>query len=189
MAQNDTSSKLVAPGEKLGVIEAFEAGSGTYTLGGVIFSQILGEVSIDRGVRKIKVQPKTKGLNMPKKGTMVVGEILLTQEKMAHIKIWRVGEIDVKIPFHAIIHVSFASRAYTKSLREAFKPGDLIRARVIGDTNLPYQLTTADSNLGVVLASCSRCGETLAYDKGRLFCQRCGSVERRKLSEDYNKKF
>ena len=175
------------PGDQLGVIEEFMLGKGTYTNDGVIYSQITGYAHVDRENKKITVFQKTKVPVVPRKGHLVVGEVEYVKGKVAHIKLLKIGRFNLKKAFPTILHVSYASKYFTKSIQDAFKPRDIISAEVIGDENPPCQLTTAKSELGVLQAYCSNCGAPLVASGRQLVCNRCGNVERRKTSMDYGK--
>jgi exosome complex component CSL4 len=180
--------ELVTPGDRLGVIEEFQAGRGTYTEKGVIYSRTLGKVVIDLERKKISVQPKTRVPSIPRKGSIIIGEVQQVQDKMATIKVLSINGEKLNRPYTAILHVSYAVRGFLKSLHDAFRPGDLIKASIIGVENLPYQLTTAGRSLGVIKAYCTSCGGPLTYRKNRkiLECEKCGKTERRKVSEEYD---
>jgi exosome complex component CSL4 len=89
-----------------------------------------------------------------------------------------------KTDFTGIIHISQTRREYLESMYDAFRIGDLIRARVLNNTN-PFQLTTKEPSLGVVVAFCTRCGSILKKSDDRLVCPICGNVEKRKISIMY----
>lgn len=181
------SGQFVTPGERLGVIEEFVPGKGTYVVGGAIYSQVTGHALVDLENRKISVFPKTKTPVVPKKGATVFAEVIQVQEKVASVKILKINETELVKPFSAILHVSFTSPDFLRSLHDAVRSGDIIVARVLGDENQPYQLTTADNELGVIQSSCSRCGGALTYNRRTLACQRCGHFENRKVSDNYGK--
>jgi exosome complex component CSL4 len=185
MIQGRKNGQLVVPGDKLGVIEEFMPGKGTYVEDGVIYAQNIGHALIDGESKKISVLPKTKTPITPKKGLTVIGVVQQTQDKVASVRILRIGKTDLKKPYSAILHVSYISRHFIKTIHDAFRPGDIIVAKVLGDENQPFQLTTSERELGVILAYCSKCGGTMILDKKQLKCSRCGNVERRKLSENY----
>jgi len=183
------SGQFVMPGDRLGVIEEFMLGKGTYINDGVIYSQITGHAHIDKENKKITVFQKTKIPVVPRKGHLVVGEVAQVKGKVAHIKLLEIGRFKLKKAFSAILHVSYASKYFTKSIQDALKPGDIISAEVIGDENPPYQLTTGKSELGVLQAYCSNCGAPLTASGRQLACKRCGNMERRKTSVNYGKEF
>src|SRR3972149_10250587 len=82
------------------------------------------------------------------------------------------------------IHISNVSEAYTEDIRDMFRLGDIIRAKVI-QVKPPLQLTTAEPILGVVRAMCSQCRGPLEVRERDLFCLRCERAERRKITQDY----
>jgi exosome complex component CSL4 len=68
------------------------------------------------------------------------------------------------------------------------KSGDILRAKVVSETNRIYHLSTSvDRNLGVTFAFCSNCGETLQWRRSRMRCPICGRIENRKVASDYGK--
>ena len=83
------SEGLVTPGEKLGVIEEFQPGRGTYTKNGVIYAESIGRVSIDLEKRMISVSPEVR-VHVPAKGDIILGEVQQVQDKIATIKIFKV---------------------------------------------------------------------------------------------------
>lgn len=185
MKHDKRHGQFVSPGDKLGVVEEFVPGHGTYVQQHTIHSQVTGQAVLDAESREIKVLPKTKLPTIPRRGGIIVGEVLQTQDKVASVRIFKIGRVHRNKPFSAIIHVSFVSRYFTKSLQDAFRPGDIIRAKVLGDENLPYQLTTSDMDLGVIQAYCSKCGAPLDLNRRQLVCPRCRNIEQRKISEKY----
>jgi exosome complex component CSL4 len=66
-----------------------------------------------------------------------------------------------------------------------FRAGDIVRAKVIGVQREPIQLSTVGRDLGVLVALCSRCRTVLNREGNRLRCPECGSLESRKLTNDY----
>jgi len=183
------SGQIVTPGDRLGVIEEFTPGRGTYVDYGVIYSKIVGYVTFDKENKKVNVSSKTKTPLTPKNGQVVVGDVQQVHDKLATVKLLKIGGFELKKSFTAILHVSYVNRFFTKSLHEALKPRDIILAKVIGDENYPYQLTTIGKEYGVVEAFCSNCGASLTLEKKQLLCLKCGNIEKRKISEKYGEAF
>jgi|Deesub1362A_J573_1020465.scaffolds.fasta_scaffold00002_312 exosome complex component CSL4 len=140
---------------------------------------------VDRDKREVNVFQRTRTPPVPRKGNIVVGEVQQVQDKMATLRLFKVGRSELKKPFTAIVHVSLATQGFLRSIYDAFKPGDLVRAQVVGDENQPFQLTTVGRELGVIQASCSRCGKPLLLNRKQLICPQCRAVEKRKISEKY----
>ncbi len=179
------SGQIVVPGDKLGVIEEFEPGSGTYVAESTIYSQATGTALMDVLNKKVSVHPETQVSWFPKVGSVVVGQVAEVQNKQAVIRIFQVGNRMVSGFFSGLLHVSDVSPRYIENMYEVCKPGDIVRARVISDKNRVFHLTTNDRDLGVVYAFCSRCGHALEFRKVRMQCPECGNIEHRKTAQDY----
>ena len=179
------SDRLVVPGERLGVIEEFIPGPGTYVEGGTIYSQVVGKLTLDNVRKEVSVRPMPRGAATPSRGSYIIGEVAQVTDKVAFIKAFKVNGRNLAKPFTLVLHISMVTRYLAKPLHELFKPGDIIAARVIGDQNYPYQVSTAERGLGTILAFCSKCGSKLERLGAKLKCPSCGSIETRKLSERY----
>lgn len=183
------SGDLVVPGQKIGVIEMYDSGKGTYTQDGIIFASIVGEIYIDNAEKTVSVMSKEKKPFIPKNGDTVIGVIDMVRKQMAIANVLNVRGFDATTDFEGMIHISQVSKNYLENLADAFKTGDIIRAVLMNDEISPFYLNTAAPNLGVILAYCSECGEILQADKdGRnLHCINCRIIEKRKLARDYGK--
>jgi exosome complex component CSL4 len=177
----------VLPGDRLGVVEEFLPGGGTYEQEGTIYANFAGTAKIDLRNKRVTVVPATRVPNLPKEGTTVLASVTHAQEKMATVSIWKINGKLIQNPFTAILHISSSSPRYERNMSDVCKTGDIILARVIEMANYVPQLTTAGRGLGVVKAFCSRCGTVLEFTNRRLQCPSCGNIERRRLAEDYGK--
>ncbi len=181
------SGQFVVPGDRLAVIEELISGPGTYVRNdGIIHSSITGRVAIDTAKRTVAIYPDVHLPVVPCEGGTVIGEVSSVQEKMAIVQIFKINKTTITSkPFTGSLHVSSVSSNYVRSMFDACKAGDIIRARVASDKNFAYQLSTVDGHLGVLYAFCSRCGNVL-LKKGRLLqCEVCKNLEERKLAPDY----
>ena len=174
----------VLPGDKLGVIEQYLPGVGTYEKDGTIFANFTGNARIDLKNKRVTVLPATRIAVLPKEGTTVIASIIHVSEKMATMNIWKINDKAVHVPFTAMLHISSSSPRYERNMSDVCKAGDIIRARVIEMNRIP-QLTTAGRGLGVIKAFCSKCGAVLEFKNRRLQCPSCGNIERRRLAEDF----
>lgn len=177
----------VLPGDRLGVVEEFLPGAGTYEQEGTIYANFTGTAKIDLRNKRVTVVPTTRIPDLPKEGATILASVTHAQEKMATVSIWNINGKSLQNPFTALLHISSSSPRYERNMSDVCKAGDIIRARVIDMTNRIPQLTTAGRGLGVVKAFCSRCGAILEFTNRRLQCSSCGNVERRRLAEDYGK--
>ena len=180
-------TQAVLPGDKLGVVEQFLPGAGTYETEGTIYSNFTGTAKIDLRNKRVTVVPTTRIPELPKEGAEILASVTHTQEKMATVSIWKINGKSMQNPFTAILHISSSSPRYERNMSDVCKTGDIIRARIIDMTSRIPQLTTAGRGLGVIRAFCCRCGVVLEMTNRRLQCPACGNIERRRLAEDYSK--
>lgn len=186
MSQSERKSGLfVVPGDRLGVIEEFSPGSGTYVESGTIHSKITGCTLLDRLNKKISVYPLVHGVNVPRIGSVVIGQILDVKSKTATLRISKLGKRSLSGSFTGLLYIADARPSYVETMFDVCKPGDVMRAKVISDANRTFYLTTEERDLGVIYAFCSRCGHMLLRKKGSMECPRCGHFEKRKIASDY----
>jgi exosome complex component CSL4 len=183
----EKSGHLVLPGERLGVIEEFVPDSGTFVKDGVIYSKIIGRSLVDLQNRKVSVYPVAQGVVVPKVSTVVIGQIGNAQSDNVLVKIFKIGNKKLSGNFGGILHVSDVSDRYVDQMSDVCKPGDIVRAKVISEKNQIFHLSTNDKGLGVVYASCSRCGTLLEQHGYDLKCPKDGNIEHRKVAPDYGK--
>jgi len=186
-ASKRKSGQLVVPGERLGVIEEFEPGPGTYVEEGTIYSFTTGRALMDILNKKVSVYPGVKASGVPRVGSTVVGQVSEVQSKQAVVRIFQVGNRVLSGFFSGLLHISDVSPRYVESMYDVCKAGDIIRTQVISDKNRVFHLSTNDKDLGVVYAFCSRCGHVLSLRRLRMRCPGCGNFERRKPAQDYGK--
>lgn len=188
MLKGKGSARFVVPGDRIGVIEEFIPGHGTYVIDGVIYASNTGFLSIDPKSRIVSVEPASRRICAPRIGNTVVGYVWNIQTAMAFIRIFKIEKYFLSGFFTGILHVSDIDVRFTKDILDALKVGDIVRAKVISETNRTYFLTTKGENLGIILALCSKCGGTLRLKSKRekkLYCDECGNVETRKIASDY----
>lgn len=181
------SGQFMVPGERLGVIEEYMPGPGTYTEQGVIYSKIVGRALMDILNKKVSVYPLAHVVNVPRTGSIVVGQVSYVDRKRATLRISRIGKRNLSGFFTGVLHISDVSPGYVETMSDACKTGDFMQAKVISEKNRTYHLSTVDNNLGVIYAFCSTCGYVLSLRRRGMQCTRCGRFERRKVALDYGK--
>ena len=181
------SGDLVLPGQKIGVIEMYVPGAGTYSEDGIIYATIIGEIRIDNNEKMVSVAPREEKPSLPKRGDIVIGTINMVRKQMAIADITNKLGYNPTTDFEGMIHISQVSKYYLENLSDAFKTGDLIRAVIIDAERIPFFLSTADPDLGVILAHCSECGHVLKPVGRRLQCLNCRTIENRKFAKSYGK--
>ena len=179
------SGQFVVPGDRLGVIEEFTPGPGTYVEHGTIHSKTTGRTLMDTLNKKVSVYPLVQIVSVPRVGSIVSGQVLDVKSKTAVLRILKVGKRSLSGFFTGLLHISGVSPSYVEIMFNVCKTGDIMRAKVISDKNRTFYLSTAEKNLGVIYAFCSRCGHVLPFGRQRLQCPRCGNIEKRKVTSDY----
>jgi exosome complex component CSL4 len=181
------SGKFVIPGESLGVIEEFTPGQGTYVEQGKIYAKISGRTLLDLQNKAVSISPLVRGARVPRVGSTVTGQVSSLQNKAAVIRIFKIGKENLSGVFSGLLYISDISTSYVDSIQDACKPGDIIRAKVISEKNRAYHLSTAERDLGVLYAFCSRCGHMLQQKRYNMHCSNCGKIEKRRIAVDYGK--
>lgn len=181
------SGQFVVPGKRLGVIEEFIAGLGTYVERGTIYSNTTGRALLDMLNKKVSVYPLVHAVSTPRTGSTVIGQVSSVRSKNAMLRILNVEKRSLSGFFTGILHISDVSQSYIETMYGVCKPGDLMRAKVVSDLNRTYHLSTEEKNLGVIYAFCSRCGHLLQLEREKMRCPECGNVEARKAAQDYGK--
>ena len=177
--------KMVLPGDQIAVSEEFEPGDGTYEKDGLIFAATPGVLELDSENRVARV----RAFNPPAEmhvGDIVYGVIDDIRGMMATATIQAIHGRTRQISgeTEGTIHISNVSEEYTEDIRDMYRLGDAIRAKVI-QVKPSVQLTTAEITLGVVKARCSVCRGPLELRGRELYCPRDERTERRKFAADY----
>lgn len=185
---------LAFPGEVIASAEKFRPGKGTISINNrKIVSTILGTVHFNYSNNFVWIKPIKQPV-FPRKGDIVLGEVISAGNSIANIKIWflirnnksqrRLTFIPLEKPFSANLHISQVGMR-TELLSKVIKIGDIILGKVVTDYTLPVNIVTNDKVLGVVSAICSICGFPLIKKK-ELYCPRCNRTEIRKVSALYD---
>ena len=108
--------KIVMPGDKLGIIEQYLPGDGTYDDNGDIKSSVLGNVKINQKMKVISVEGTAKPALL-KVGDMVYGQITDIKPQRANVKIdcMKDNGRPLALPYMGAIHISQAKKDYLES--------------------------------------------------------------------------
>ena len=180
-------TNLVLPGDAIAAAEEYEAGEGTYEKDGHIYAAMPGVLQLDSQNFVARVRPFNPLAEL-KVGDVVYGVIGDIRSSMAEANVAAVhgSKREITGETEGAIHVSKISSEYIEDIRDAFHLGDIVRAKVI-QAKPSLQLTTAEPNLGVVKAMCSRCRGPLELKGRDLWCPRDETSERRKIAADYGR--
>jgi exosome complex component CSL4 len=179
------SKKMVLPGDEVAVAEEFMPAEGTYEQDGKILSNLAGELDLDQDEKVAKVYPKNPLVTL-KNGDSVFCRITDVRASMAICEILGVEgkEREITGDTSGTIHVSKLSSEYVQDVGREYRPGDLVRAKVI-QTKPSVQLSTQEPHFGVVRALCRKCRCPLTRSGKALKCEPCERVENRKVADDY----
>lgn len=180
--------KTVVPGDFIGTEEEYLAGRGTFADKEKIYATISGEIRDE--ARKLSVEQK-RALRALEVGTVVIGTIENIVEPIALVSIKsgsdgresRFGEN----PDYSVLHASMIKRGYVKNVRDEYKIGDIIRAKVADVRNGELRLATDADELGAIKAFCAKCRHPMKVESGVLKCESCEWKDNRKLANDYRK--
>ena len=183
------NEQIVMPGDKLGIIEQYVPGEGTYDDDGEIKSSVLGNVKIDQKKRIITVDSKLGKPALLKKGDIVYGQITDLKSQRANINIECIkgNPRPLALPYIGAIHISQIKKDYLEKISDAFRIGDIIEAKVIKITGDNVDLSTVDRECGVLKAICTRCRDYMytTSKRNEVRCKTCNKKEKRKVSLNY----
>jgi exosome complex component CSL4 len=179
------TKKTVFPGDEVAVAEEYMPAEGTYEYDGKILASLAGDLELDQEEKVAKVTPKNP-LVVLRNGDSVFCRVTDVRASMAICEIFAAEgkDRDITGDTSATIHISKLSSDYVQDVGREFRPGDLIRAKVI-QTKPSVQLSTQEPHFGVVKASCRKCRAPLSVHGKALKCEPCERVENRKVADDY----
>lgn len=182
--------KFLFPSDKIGVEEEFLASSGTHVDNHEVKASVFGEEFIDKSNYRAKVISLPSGSKVPRRNDDVIAVVIKAGRSVARFDVIFINGIAVEPAYSAIMHISDASRDYTRSFDNFYSAGDLVRATVIDAKSIPMQLESKKNDSGVVYTLCEQCGEDVEKEKrNSLKCVSCGWKQTRNTAIDYGRKF
>ena len=190
--------EVVLPGDKIGLAAEYQAGAGTYRDGDEIYSSLWGCVK-----RELNSKSKDKtpiisvhhggrsgaGERMvaPKRDSIVTARVTTANPRFCKADILAVGSQMLAEPFHGLLRREDvrATEKDSVDMYKSFRPGDFIRARVIGlGDAMSYVLSTAENELGVMHAV-GRVGGVAMVPVSwcEMQCPTTGKTEHRKVAK------
>ena len=185
MTENE-SEEILFPGDYIATSEEFIPGEGTFEEEGNIFSAVLGKLNINKNEMVAEVIPVIDPPVNLKRDDIVIGRVARIVKGYIFVEINHKKGVDREVigETYARLHISKISTSFIKDVGQAFSESDIIRAKVI-QTEPSLEISTLDNNLGIIKSVCHGCGETFHGEQGKIACQRCNIVLRRKISNDY----
>ncbi|KFM58253.1 Exosome complex component CSL4, partial [Stegodyphus mimosarum] len=185
---DDESVNVVTPGDCICIVnETCTSGDGTYCVGEYIFSSLTGFVDYkdDKNNRIVEVKGFERSL-VPVVGSVITAKVTAIRRRFAKCAIYCIEDTVLKEPFRGIIRKEDV-RLKDKDRVEMYKcyrPGDVILAKVTSmGTMHSYNLTTAEEELGVVLATSEAGAEMVPTSWYEMMCTKTFLKEPRKVAK------
>ncbi|XP_069652875.1 exosome complex component CSL4 isoform X1 [Haliaeetus albicilla] len=176
-------------GERLCSTEEATAGSGTYTRHGFIFSSLAGcleKRSEDSGLPVVSVVRDAESQLLPDVGAVVTCKVCSINSRFAKVHILYVGSTPLKSTFRGTIRREDirATEKDKVEVYKSFRPGDIVLAKVIslGDAQSNYLLSTAENELGVVVARSEAGVQMVPISWCEMQCPRTHTKDFRKVA-------
>ncbi|XP_052770447.1 exosome complex component CSL4-like [Mya arenaria] len=181
---------ICVPGQRLCREEVnISAGRGTYTRNGFIYSSLAGALLTSTSDDSKKVVEVLRGADeniVPTVDALVTAKITNVNPRFCKCAIIKVGKTDLKDSFRGMIRREDV-RATEKDkveMSKSFRPGDIVISRVIslGDSQ-SYLLTTAENELGVVIATSEAGASMVPVSWSKMRCPLTLQEEHRKVAK------
>jgi exosome complex component CSL4 len=132
------------------------------------------------------MEPTRAPVVVPQKGKIVLCRVVSVGYAMAKVRILSIDDTPLREELHGIIRREEirAAEKDTVSVSNSYRPRDIVRARILslGDIQA-YSLTTAENELGVVLAKSSHDGHMIPISWCEMQCTVTGVKEKRKVAK------
>ncbi|XP_031627000.1 exosome complex component CSL4 [Contarinia nasturtii] len=165
MGETKKGSELICvPGQRLCLSdENTVSGEGTYERLGYIYSLLAGVVNISQKDKSKIIEVKTLGNQtiVPVAGDVVTARVNVINQRFAKCSIICIGDVTLKRVYRGLLRKEDvrAERKDEVDMYKSFRPGDIILARILPQNELHcYQLSTAENELGVVVAHAAESG-------------------------------
>ncbi|KAA6402864.1 MAG: putative exosome complex component CSL4 [Streblomastix strix] len=181
---------FVIPGQKIGQSNDYLGLGGTYTKDGQIFSSLSGLLEIkhnETGLPQLTVVRKGGNIMVPSIGAVVLCRAVKITKYYAQCLILSINEILCEHePFPALIRKQDVRMIDIDKIeiQNSFRPGDLIRAKVIslGDSRF-FFLKTNEVGLGVVYAISDSGNPLIPISYNEMIDTSTGNREFRKVAK------
>ncbi|EDW29121.1 GL18587 [Drosophila persimilis] len=165
-SEGDENTVVCLPGERLCRVEDnVVLGIGTYEQNGYIYASKSGVVNIEESGENCQVVSVHKPgfhLTIPATGDVVTARVLVTTPKFAKCAIFCVRNVLLESSYRGLLRKEDVRETEKDrvDIYKSFKPGDVILARVINQMEQSFLITTAETELGVVVAYASDARKT-----------------------------
>ena len=173
-------SNSVLPGDKIAVIEEYEAGNNACDDGHIVRSTVIGENEIDKKERLVHVKSH-KSTSIPEKDDIVIGTVEAVMGSMMAILIKYINNK----PVNSQVECICPTRNIRK--RNVALVKDVVKLKIVGHLNGTIHATIQEPSLGVLFTKCRKCGMDVKPLRDIIKCVECGWTDDRKLSSDFLK--
>ena len=193
MAQKVKEDEVVIPGDYLCALSEHKCGPGTYRRQEKIYASFYGKVNIEPAPKEPSTLPqisvtsyKTKVTSAPDIGSRVICKVINISERQAKVNIINVEGTVLQQGLSGVIRKGDVREMEKDSvvIFDSFRPGDLVRARVIslGEGN-QYVLSTAENELGVFVGKSDSGAVLMPVSWCEMQCSKTGVREKRKVAK------
>ena len=173
-------SNSVLPGDKVAVIEEYEAGKNACDDGHVVRATVIGQSEIDKETRVVNVN-NHKSISVPEKGDIIIGTVEAVLGSMIAVMIKYVNSEPVKAQVECICPTRNVRKRNVALVK------DLVKLKIVGQLNGAIHATIQEPELGVLFTKCRKCGMSVKPLRDIIKCIECGWTDDRKLSSDFLK--
>ena len=173
-------SNSVLPGDKVAVIEEYEAGKNACDDGHVVRATVIGQSEIDKETRVVNVN-NHKSISVPEKGDIIIGTVEAVLGSMIAVMIKYVNSEPVKAQVECICPTRNVRKRNVALVK------DLVKLKIVGQLNGAIHATIQEPELGVLFTKCRKCGMDVKPLRDIIKCVECGWTDDRKLSNDFLK--
>ncbi|XP_034255084.1 exosome complex component CSL4 [Thrips palmi] len=180
---------VCVPGQRLSIADKSHlSGRGTYERLGYIYATLAGVVKVVKQDKAslIEVRSSNEQSIVPAPGDIVTAKITLVKQRFCKCIIKCIGDTVLSRPYRGMLRKEDV-RATEKDKVEmikCFRPGDIILARVLPMTEVhSYQLSTAEDELGVVLADSEEGMSMVPVSWTEMQCPKTHIKELRKVAK------
>ena len=169
---------LSFPGEEIASIEEYEAGENTFDDGDKVRSTSIGVVEIDKKHRIASIK-NPKQTPVPNVGDIVIGTVAAVMSSMIAVSIKLIN----KNPVTSGVECVCSTRNIRK--KTVALSNDIVKLKIISRLNGTIHASISESDLGVILTKCRKCGMKVIQLRDAVKCTECGWIDDRKLSTDF----
>ena len=186
---NFEEGSFVFPGDEL-CCGNYTCGEGTYSLGNSCVASLAGSLHTEHTTEPpvVSVISENK-VTLPQKDSIVLAQVVNVTPRICKIVIIKVDSVTLQFHLPGVLRKEDvrATEKDSVELFNCFRPGDILRARVIslGDGNA-YSLSTAENELGVLYAFSEGDHPMLPASWCEMQCTVSGRREKRKVAKVTN---